>query len=107
MRAALRRLRIADSMATMEERSQADEPTSDEVRSIVAHCIGALEQGEEDPVARLCQGRPKLEARVRTKLDRLRSMDLLEAPRETPAQTSLAGTEVGPYRLLREIGCAK
>ena len=73
-------------------------PASEEVQTLVARCIQALEEGEHDPAARLCAGSSALEGAVREKLERLQSMDMLVTPaRDAPA-------DIGPYRIIEEIG---
>ena len=78
-----------------------DRPTPDELRArvqaVVAGCIEAIERGEVDPAPRLCGGDDELLARVRKRLGQLATHGLIAAIDAAP-------TQIGPYRIVRELG---
>jgi serine/threonine protein kinase/formylglycine-generating enzyme required for sulfatase activity len=73
-----------------------DEPAR--VRVLVAACIEALDEGDRDPVPRVCAGDPHLVGAVRRRIDQLRSRGLLASDEPgTPER-------IGPYRILARLG---
>ena len=81
--------------------NQSTRPSSDDkalVEAMVAECIEALENGEADPAARVCAGRPDVLPRVQHRLARLASRGLIANPGPSVA------TRIGPYQILSELG---
>ncbi|MCU0866976.1 MAG: serine/threonine-protein kinase [Planctomycetes bacterium] len=74
-------------------------PTADkaELERRVAACIEALERGEQDPGARVCQDRLDLLERVQRRLGQLAQRGLI------PSSSPLPG-RIGPYEVVRELG---
>ncbi len=81
--------------------SPSDRPTPDDARArvqaVVAACVEALDRGETDPAPRLCGDDEQLLARVRKRLAQLAAHGLIAA-------VDVAPTQIGPYRIVRELG---
>jgi eukaryotic-like serine/threonine-protein kinase len=69
-----------------------------QVEAMVADCIEAMERGEPDPAARVCSTRPEFLTRVQRRLAQLASRGLI------PGTDQLPPPQIGPYRILRELG---
>jgi len=87
-------------MAATEDSPAQPDPTTRQVRDLVAECLEAVEEEGEAAVDRICAEHPELATKIRERLQALVRMGLLsdaEAGEGLPER-------LGPYRILEEIG---